>query len=692
MAYQAENPARAGLFFTASVSTPGAPNDVTANNARYMLEAVVSSPAVNDVAVGEIQGYGSMAVPAGNPFGLRAVVRNAGIGAVSGPVTVTLTISGANTFTQTQTVASLAIGASSVVSFTNISLPNVGANTVTVTVPNDDVNGNNSNAQAMTTSATRFSFIAPGVSPSSAYGPGTTARTAAFCDKFTVNATRDVTAVRAFIYNDPNLVPNATNGQRSTVVYGVVLNATTGAVIARSPDYTLTATDLGQLHTFNLSGSVPVGDFLAGIAIVVPAGLTAGVFPVAYQAETPARPGLFYTATLPSTTAPADVASFNARFMIEAETAVPGTCPAPTALNITSSTSTTATFSFPAATGAIGYQIVYGPTGFTPNGTSATTATFTGTTYTVTGLNPSTGYDFYIRTVCSATDQSGLTGPVRLTTPCTAPVVSTFPYTQNFDQLTAGQTAPCGITVLDSNNDGFTWQARATVDAALASGNVSRSAPNAMVYSYNNIGPTPTVGADDWFFTPALTLAAGQRYRVSFYYRTAGQGLSERLEVKYGPAATPAGQTTTIYTNNNITNVIYLNATNTSTVAVADIVATGTNFVGFHAISTANQGFLGIDDLTITSGPLATSEALKHAVSVFPNPSNTGHFNLEIHGANSPQLAVEVSNMLGQRVYSGTAKDNLRNTVDLSGLTSGIYTLKVRNGQEFTQQQISIVK
>ena len=38
------------------------------------------------------------------------------------------------------------------------------------------------------------------------------ARTLAFCDKFTVNAARDVTAVRAVIGNDPNLVPNATNG------------------------------------------------------------------------------------------------------------------------------------------------------------------------------------------------------------------------------------------------------------------------------------------------------------------------------------------------------------------------------------------------------------------------------------------------------------------------------------------------
>lgn len=126
----------------------------------------------------------------------------------------------------------------------------------------------------------------------------------------------------------------------------------------------------------------------------------------------------------------------------------------------------------------------------------------------------------------------------------------------------------------------------------------------------------------------------------------------------------------------------------------ADItVPGGTYFVGFHAISPGDRGFLAIDDITISAGPLATSEALKRAVSVFPNPSNTGVFNLEIHGANAKQaMVVEVTNMLGQRVYTGTAKDNFQNSVNLSGLQSGIYSITVRNGQEYTQQQISIVK
>ena len=698
---QIEDPNRLDTYYSGS-TTGGVPaaalNTATTSNYKFPFGAVTAAPANNDLAVNEIQGYGSIAVPVGNPFDLRAVVRNGGIAAVNTPTVVTLTIGGANTFTQTQTLTSLAVSATGTVTFSNISLPNVGANTVTVTIPNDDNNANNSVAQTMATSATRFSLIVPGVSVAGAYGPAAptgTARTVAFCGRVAVNATRDVTAVRAFIYNDPNLVPNAANGQQSTTVYGVVVNATTGAVISRSADYVITAADLGQLHTFSLSANVPAGEFLAGMAIVTTAAITVGVFPMAYQSETPARPGRYYTVNITTPGAPFDAVTANARYMLEVETSAPNTCPTPTGLAITGNTSTSASFSFTAAASATGYQLIYGAQGFTPGGAGSTTSpTFTGTTYTLAGLSASTTYDFYIQTICSATSQSGLGGPVRLTTACTPPTIAAFPYAQTFDVVAANQALPCGITVTDVNNDGFTWRATGTV-VDPATTNVARSAPNAMVYSYNNQGPTPTVAANDWFFTPALSLVTTQRYRVSFYYRVASGGYTEGLEVKYGPAATPAGQTSLLYTNAALTSAAYLLVNNATTPAVLDLApaSAGNYYVGFHAISQANQGFLAVDDLNISAGPLATSEALKRAVSVFPNPSNTGVFNLEIHGANARQaLSVEVTNTLGQRVYTGSAKDNFNNSVNLSSLASGIYSIKVRNGEEYTQQQISIVK
>ena len=694
---QVEDPNRLNTYYIGS-TTGGTPTatltTATTTNYKFPFGAVTAAPATNDLAMNEIQGYGSIAVPAGNPFSLRAVVRNAGVAALTTPKVVTLTISGANSFTQNQTLTALAVGGTAVLTFTNISVPNVGANTVTVTLPNDDNNGNNSVAQAMATSATRFSFETPGAaSGNSVLTAGTNNYYAA---KITLNATRSITSVSALISS-----AGASSTSKSSVgesVYGVVVNATTGVVLGRSANYVIATADIDTQHTFTFSApvTVPAGDVLIGMAQTASTSATLPYYPFGVQNESPNRPNTFYTGS--ATTAAAPTAALTAagvaiyKLPFGAETTTPPTCMVPTAFTLVSNMATSATFSFTAVAGATGYQILYGPQGFTPGGSSSlTSATFTASPFTLSGLSSSTAYDFYIRTICSATDQSSPAGPLSLVTPCVAPTISTFPYTQNFDAVAPSQPLPCGISVIDANNDGFTWQARGMVDPSLSNTNVSRSTPNAMVYVYNS--NDATVGANDWFFTPPLALTSTQRYRVSFYYRTAS-GYPEGLEVKYGTAATPAGQTATLFSNTTIANAAYSLVNNVSTPAVLDLTSVaGTYFVGFHVISSGNQGFLAVDDLMITAGPLATSEALKRAVSVFPNPSTSGVFNLEIHGANAKQaLGVEVHNMLGQQVYTGTAKDNFRTNVDLSTLAAGIYIIKVRNGAEYTMQQISIVK
>jgi hypothetical protein len=308
----------------------------------------------------------------------------------------------------------------------------------------------------------------------------------------------------------------------------------------------------------------------------------------------------------------------------------------------------------------------------------------------LTGLTPGTIYQVYVRSVCTAGGNSALTTAVTFATSCDPNLtVSTFPYNQTFDTVLPGQSLPCGISVLNANGDAATWA-------------INRTAPysgtNAMRYTsaINN-----SVAADDWFFTPPLTTAANTRYQLAFRYR--GEGIvnspssyTEKLEVKVGPTATVAGQTTTLYTNAAITNTSYALANATSTPAVAVFTpGAGTRYIGFHVYSDAAQGNLYIDDLNITTSVVTatSSEALLRAVTVFPNPSATGLFDLEIHGAQAKgSLAVRVTNALGQQVYTGAARDNYTNRLDLSSLAPGLYHLQVRNGDEMMTRQLAIVK
>ncbi len=103
------------------------------------------------------------------------------------------------------------------------------------------------------------------------------------------------------------------------------------------------------------------------------------------------------------------------------------TCPNPTNLLVTTTTAGSATLAWTTG-GASNWQIEYGLTGFA-NGTG--TIVNAGTNpFTVTGLLPNTGYDFYVRDSCGATDVSVWSLLADDTTRCS---VFAAPYFENFD-------------------------------------------------------------------------------------------------------------------------------------------------------------------------------------------------------------------------------------------------------------------
>jgi len=654
-----------GSFLSLLLTLPG-----MSSQAQSMLP--------NDAAVEAIYTLDQLPLQ-GGPHVVRALIRNVGTRAIMSQ-TVTLQVAGATTFATTAAVASLTPNATAVVSFPAFTPAAVGSQSLLVSLNNDDDSNNNSLIASQEVTAATASYITTGMANNGSLGYPA-GGTLAFVAQFEAAGPRDVVQVRAFLTSVSSV------GQ---TVYGVVADRMTGAVLGRSADYVITTADIGTLHTFSLSPAVPVpgGSYLAGMAQVT--NPAQPFFPMGVQTERPTRPGTFFGLNISSPGPPNDLSNSSlGRLMLETVLAPPATCPAPGSVRLTG-TQTTATVSFTGPVNASGYQVVYGSAGFNP-ATGGTTLPAITSPLTVNGLSPFTHYDFYVRALCGATDQSTLTGPVSLTTPCTPPILSASAYQEDFNTVAPGQTLPCGIQVQDVNGDANTWQARATVptqtNPRLPIGRGGSG--NAMVYYYNEFDSS--VGGNDWFYTPALRMTAGQTYTFSFYYRSAGPGFPEALEVKYGSTATPAGQTSTLFTNRNITNTTYVDARNPGpgqpVVLPIRPTATGIYYIGFHAISTADQYFLAVDDISV-SGPTATSEALPRAVQVFPNPSASGRFSLLIQGANGGTLGVEV----GQSVYTGQAKDNFTNDLNLTHLAAGLYTLKVKKGEEYTIQRIAIVK
>lgn len=637
-----------------------------------------------DVALRALYTLGEIATPTALPHSVQALVINTGYQPLTN-VAVALRVTGANTFSDNQTVASLAPGDSAKVTFAAYPATlNTGTNslTATATVAGDGNAANNTATYGQLVTTNRLSYIDP--SNNQFYYSNVDSSTAGGVQAVKFTLPKPTTLTNAVV-SLAGLASNATQ----PVTYKIIVydasgtNGTPGNVLYTSPNQTRPATQ-GAVSV-SLGGlQVPAGSFYVGMQETSTGG--AGLL---LQEEEPPRTGTFYI-SLAGGAPWYDLSDYDVpyRYAIEVQLGAAPACDPPTAVTATSTGTTTATVSFTAAAGNNGYQVVYGPAGFNPSA-GGTTVTTTTSPVTLTGLSPATTYSVYVRSNCTAGGNSLFTAVATFITACdaTAPVTA-FPYSQNFDTVLSGQALPCGITVLDANNDGATWAITKTTPS---------SSPNALRYTS---ALTNSQTANDWFFTPALVTSANLRYQVAFRYR--GEGIAgsassytEKLEVKAGPTATPAGQTTTLYTNNSITNTSYALADGAATPAVAVLTGGGTQYVGFHAVSAAGQGNLYIDDLTITATSVTatTSAALLQAVTVFPNPSTTGVFDLEIHGANAKGvLGVQVTNLLGQVVYTGTARDNFTNPLNLAGLAPGLYHLQVRNGDETMTRQLAIVK
>ncbi|WP_191906943.1 T9SS-dependent choice-of-anchor J family protein [Adhaeribacter soli] len=203
-------------------------------------------------------------------------------------------------------------------------------------------------------------------------------------------------------------------------------------------------------------------------------------------------------------------------------------------------------------------------------------------TYTSPALSADRWYR--LKVTCTASSQTATSAATKVT--FNNVVVSTFPYTQDFNTVTSNNL-PCGITLNDANTDGYTW------NTYLAQ---AGSTDRVMAYFYNDADPT--IGANDWFFTPALNLQANKDYIVTFDYAALLSAFPEALEVRWGNAPTVAGMpaANTVLNLPSITNSTLASGT----AAAIRPTTTGTYYIGFYAKSAADRYVLLMDNLVIT--------------------------------------------------------------------------------------------
>ncbi|RZL12041.1 MAG: T9SS type A sorting domain-containing protein, partial [Hymenobacter sp.] len=250
----------------------------------------------------------------------------------------------------------------------------------------------------------------------------------------------------------------------------------------------------------------------------------------------------------------------------------------------------------------------------------------------------------------------------------------TFPYQERFDGVTA-PALPCGITILDGNNDGSTW---------VNSNFNPSSGVNSMRYN-----PSSVNAADDWFFTNAMALKANMKYQLQFKYRVFSYNYPEKMEVKIGNSTTAASQATTLFSNMAIINSAYTTTSpGSATGQVASFTppADGTYFIGFHAMSTANSFDIYVDDISVeASAVTATRSNVAPGFSAEASPVPfSDHLTLNLKTLAAGPLQLTLHDGVGRvvRETSATVPAGASSLAvpNAGSLPAGMYILTVRQG------------
>jgi hypothetical protein len=278
--YRANLVTGAGLGAASYNNPQPAVNTMTVNDFRPAFVFNAVNTATNEASVVSLNAPGKIASFYNAPHTITALVRNSSINALSN-VAVTLGISGANSFSDVQTIPTIAAGGTANVTFAGFNPANNGLNNITVSIPADQNNANNT--AAWTQSVTCDLVAIPPVIPAGSYtsqGYGAGANTAGLIYTF-----KHTPGSNAALKGVNVVVPSFANAQNlGKNLYAVLLDAN-GAIIATGNTVSITGPSMDVFTSYNFPAPFP--SLTAGTDYHIGIGIpTNGYFPVGVTAFT----------------------------------------------------------------------------------------------------------------------------------------------------------------------------------------------------------------------------------------------------------------------------------------------------------------------------------------------------------------------------------------------------------------------
>lgn len=281
--YVANNDLAGSLYMDQSNTTTPPATVTTATAFRPQTRFFYPNTVANDIAVlnvGTKHGYENKLYATNNT--INALIQNkSNIDKTN--IIVSLALTGVNPYNSTITIPSLLAGDTTTVSFTGLSLANLGIQNIEVSVPVDDNITNNLKEQIQNVSCTLLGYAGDAI----AY------------DGIGFNTSSGIVAVK---YTSPmveasltGLLVNINNAASNSgkPITGVLLDAA-GAILATSPVTTIANADLGANISLNFTTPVNIPaatDFYVGVL----QNASSGFYPVGTAEPVITPPGMYYS-------------------------------------------------------------------------------------------------------------------------------------------------------------------------------------------------------------------------------------------------------------------------------------------------------------------------------------------------------------------------------------------------------------
>ncbi len=669
----------------------------------------------NDLTVGEIYSLGDASLYYSNPQSISVNIINTGNNNLSN-IPITLTVSGANNFTDTVYISALNSGANCNVTFDNFTTSSNGTTNIVVSTPNDDYNLDNIKTWTQNTNDYTCNYSST-ATPSMGWG-GTSANI--FYAKYNVIGSANVNSVKAYIYNYAANIGNT--------VYGVVLNSA-GSIVGQSNNYVIQAGDLGTWHNFSINTppSFTDADFYAGFA--TNANSTA-YYAMGIQDENPRRANTYYYSNIDGTgLTQQDSTTFTYRYMIGATLSPIQPVAGVAASNSTICSGTAASMSLTGYTGSIIWQqSVDGLTNWTnvSGGNGSNTANYTtellsNTTYFRAQLSQPTYTSVYSNVITVTVNPlPNIAGTITgLTSVCQGQnsviykvplITEATSYIWNLPNGALGTSTTDSIIVNYSNSavSGIITVKGHNLCGDGLSSNINITV-NPLPTNAGSISGIENIckGQNDVFFS-VLTIANATTYIWNLPTGASGTSTSNIIYVDFSSSAvsgnlTVNGHNTCGDGNSSSHSVTLFDKPNTPAITFSNGVLhsnitsgnqwynqngiingainqdyTPTTNNNYHVIVTNGCNSDPSNVITITNVGI-NIYSKDNTIKYYPNPVSN-ELIIEFDG-NKENISFEIINSIGQSIYKGVLLE--KTAVQTNDFALGIYLIKLNDGQTF---------